>query len=101
MMKVMQTVIYQVKIKMLLFSQRISKLVIVLLYCSILEIAFADDKSIPLIWHVPSSNDYFIGRQEELQALSKIIRKYHKAVIIGPGGIGKTQLACILNIEYD
>jgi GTPase SAR1 family protein len=57
------------------------------------KISFADDKSIPLVWHVPTSNDYFVGRQEELQILNKIIKKNHKAAIIGPGGIGKTQLA--------
>jgi Tfp pilus assembly protein PilF len=55
--------------------------------------ALASDPAVPLIWNIPASNDFFVGRQNELAELDNLLNKYHKAIIVGSGGIGKTQLA--------
>jgi hypothetical protein len=79
--------------KILLFFQAVSKLVVVLFCYSLFQGSFAYAKSIPIIWNVPSPNEYFVGRTLELQRLKEIIKKHNTAIITGPGGIGKTQLA--------
>lgn len=77
---------------MLLSFQQIYKVVFLLLFYLFIYNNQAIG-NIPIIWNAPSVNDYFTGRDRELKELDKIIKSHHKAIIIGPGGIGKTQLA--------
>jgi hypothetical protein len=70
-----------------------NRLIITLFFCFISDVTFASEKLIPIVWNAPPSNDYFVGRQKELQELTETINKHHKAVIVGAGGVGKTQLA--------
>src|SRR4051812_5257236 len=83
----------QLKIATLSISPPVYKLAVLLLFCLTFNIIYANEPSIPIVWHVPPANDYFIGREKELLELDKMLSKHHKVIIVGAGGVGKTQLA--------
>lgn len=70
-------------------------LILVIFYVCVVAtgIASAKPSPSPQIWNVPAANDYFVGREKELKELETLLNKYHKLMVVGPGGIGKTQLA--------
>ena len=47
----------------------------------------------PLIWNSPSSNENFVGRESELKKLHGLLKKKHKAGLVGGSGWGKSQAA--------
>ncbi len=53
--------------------------------------------SIPDFWNVPSKNEYFTGREDQLTRLDKLLRGSKSVAltqaITGLGGMGKTQIA--------
>jgi hypothetical protein len=53
-----------------------------------------DDTALPLQWRVPNAPAAFLGRRTEVRAVEGAIRRGPLVVLVGPGGIGKTSLAC-------
>lgn len=69
-------------------SKILSFIVLLSAFCKPL-FAFA---AIPLVWNITAANEYFVGRKSELKELEKLLSTHHKVVVVGTGGIGKTQL---------
>ena len=76
--------------KLFLF-QRLNRFLIFLLIP--LNIYGTDISRAPTIWNVGVSNDYFVGRSDKLIEIDDAINANQKAIIVGQGGVGKTQLA--------
>ncbi|MES5817430.1 FxSxx-COOH system tetratricopeptide repeat protein [Streptomyces sp. RG80] len=52
--------------------------------------------SLPRVWNLPPRNPGFVGRDKDLSRLRDELTDRSEVVVMGPGGIGKTQLA----LEY-
>ena len=78
--------------KLYLFSRVNNLKYIILIILLPFSAIVAQASKIPLVWNIPASNEYFIGRQAELKELETLVKKDHKVLVVGAGGIGKTQL---------
>jgi diguanylate cyclase (GGDEF)-like protein len=47
----------------------------------------------PVVNHLPAGFTEFVGREEEIQKIKKLLEEQRLVTLIGPGGIGKTRLA--------
>ncbi len=62
-------------------------------------------QSLTLVWNISNSNEYFVGRKNVLDLIHKNFKDTNIISIVGPAGIGKTQIAKkyteIYKKEYD
>ena len=48
---------------------------------------------VPIIWHSPKINEFFVGREDILSQIVKLFKTRYVVAITGMPGIGKTQVA--------
>ncbi|MBX2802195.1 MAG: tetratricopeptide repeat protein [Myxococcales bacterium] len=59
-----------------------------------------DAEDLRVTGNVPASRDAFVGRRKELAALGKALDKARLVTLLGPGGSGKTRLACEVALAH-
>ena len=59
-----------------------------------LEEKVAAAEAVERPWHLPKAAEQFFGRGQETCDVADLLRRHRRVALIGPGGMGKTALAC-------
>jgi tetratricopeptide (TPR) repeat protein len=80
---------------MIMWSNYLNKFQIIILTTLAISSLQANARAIPQVWNVPAANPNFVGREKILESIGNVLKntQLKVAVISGPSGFGKSQIA--------